>query len=220
MYALRQNLVAVLALALGACATAPTARPGDSAELEISANEYGRFFQAAVLTLREAGFQIDRHDYRFGRISTQPLPQATALEPWRSSGTRAEDALGSTMNFRRLVVTVALEPLGQGKADASAGGTGPSGAATLPPPSYTLRVQVDIEQLQRPDSYVTGSSRVISRYGRAPAELAERGVPTAYWEPIGHDEKMAQELLQEILRRSTQLPDEPAADSRAPSGTS
>jgi hypothetical protein len=210
MSSLRRSLLWLFALGIGSCATSPAA-PAESA-LEISANDYGRFFEATVLTLREAGFQIDRHDYRFGQVSTHPLAQATALEPWRSSSAHAEDPLRSTLNFQRLIATVSLEPLGKEKSSSP-----PAAApAPLPAPSYTLRVQVDIEQLQRPDSYVTGSARVISRYSRPPAELAERGVPGVYWEAIGRDETMEHDLLQRILRRSTELSDEPPSAAHAP----
>lgn len=203
------------AVSLGSCASSP--RGGDAeSTLEVFASDYGRFFQAAVLTLRDAGFQIDRHDYRFGRITTQPLPQATVFEPWRPSSAQATDPVRSTLNFQRLIASVSLEPLAGAEATASV----KTAKATLPAARYRLRVQVDIEQLQRPDSYVTGSTRVMARYNRVPAELAERGVAGVYWEAIGQDEKMAHDLLQQILRRSTELPDEPSSDGRAESEAS
>ena len=79
--------------------------------LEIAPSEYDRLLEAAVDELRDRGFVVDRHDYRFGTVSTRPVGSPTILEPWRADNSIYDQAVASTVNYQRRQITITLEPV-------------------------------------------------------------------------------------------------------------
>ena len=142
--------------------------------LPIDAREYARIFDAAVIELRDQGFIINRHDYRFGVITTRPLAAPTLLEPWQRQNTTAYQGLESTLNSQRRTVTVTLEladtatstdlrpatqPAVPGPAEVANTSAiiSPLTASAVAGPAYQLRVEVLIERQQHPALQATGS---------------------------------------------------------------
>jgi hypothetical protein len=96
-----------MVLSAGGCAAPSnsTANP-----LEIDRSEYGRMFTASVEVLREHGFVVDRQDYRYGMVSSRARTSPTLMEPWYGDNTTVGQAIESTANNQRRVITVSLEP--------------------------------------------------------------------------------------------------------------
>lgn len=215
-------------LALGGCARNVVATPNP---LDIDPAEYDRLYRAAQAVLRDHGFGLDRQDYRFGRITTQPLDAPTIAEPWRRTNTTARQALIATVNHYRRIATIAFVPVGEPVAEPVAAAPTPvaesnalvqitvddeSAAAATPAegeaveslpaaPAYLMHVEVYLEQLQAPTHRLSGSTdppHVISALGATPTELRERGIQGAYWQPMGRDPYLEQRLMREIVRRS------------------
>ena len=63
-------------LLIGGCAAKPATIDNP---LSIKAAQYDDAYEAAKLVLREHGFDLDRQDYRFGRVSSQPLGAPSAV---------------------------------------------------------------------------------------------------------------------------------------------
>lgn len=197
-----------LAAVIGCSVAPPSAEP-----VHVVAEEYGRMYQSAIQVLREEGYGIDRQDYRFGVVSTKPLASPTILEPWKRGNTTSGQAMESTINTQRRVVTVSLEPaearvephgdelsslreLAQRQARAMQG-------------EYLMRVEAVIEQLQIPTRHLSGSTqgrRMFGHYRGVPAEWDERGISALYWVAVGRDPHLEDRLLKQIVRRSTQSP--------------
>ena len=208
---------AALCTLLIGCAAAPEAGHNTT---EISAEEYGLMYQAAIEVLRDEGLTIAQQDYRFGRIVSQPQAAPTIAEPWRQSLGPGHQALESTLNSQRRVVQVNIEPIAE--ADRA------EGEPIKPLPAlaadqtgelrgtYVLRVEVTIEQLQVPRRYLTGSTsrgRVFGRLAAVPAEWEQRGITGAYWSPVGRDPYLEQHLLAQIVRGSMTAEDPQAEDA-------
>ena len=72
------SIVVVLLLAvLTGCQSAPQVEN----PYPLTAGEYDAMFEAAADALQAEGFTIDRRDYRFGQILSDPLVAATMFEP-------------------------------------------------------------------------------------------------------------------------------------------
>jgi hypothetical protein len=224
--ALKRTLLLAL-LSLAGCASDT---PIVTAPVEVDAREYARVFDASVIVLRELGYRVDRQDYRFGRVTTWPRGTATAAEVWRSEDLTPYQSLEATLNSQRRSVTVMLDPVESAPdPDASATLTGkplaplPGTASASPSSSqaYRLRVEVLVEEQQRPTEYLNGSTtgqRMNSALREVPTELANRGIAATYWQPTGRDPYMESRLIAQIIRRSVELPDTrsdvlPAPDS-------
>lgn len=184
---IRVFLILLLALALISCAT-PT--PAMNNPTEVAEQEYARMFDAALLELREYGFHVDRHDYRFGVITAKPLGSPTVIEPWKPGHSNFDQAAQSTMQQERRQVTIRFEP------------------PTAPATSYLMHAEVMIEHLAVPITRLNGSTNgphMIDRLSRVPTEWQSQGITSAYWYPVERDTPMEQRLLAAIIRRSFHL---------------
>lgn len=207
--------LALLLLTFAGCASQTTIV---TAPVEIDAREYARVFDASVLVLRDLGYRVDRQDYRFGRVTTWPKGSATAAEFWRHEEFTPYQSLEATLNSQRRSIIVMLDPVEPSpEPDASATLTGRP-LAPLPgtPTSnansqtYRLRVEVLVEEHQRPTEYLNGSTtgnRMNSALREVPAELANRGIAASYWQPTGRDPYMESRIVAQIIRKSVELPD-------------
>jgi len=160
----------------------------------LQAEAYPQAFKATIDVLRDHGFIIDRRDYRFGEITTEPLGSPNLFEVWRPQNTTGEQAVESTLasEQRRVHVRFARqgEDGGRGQAEGDAG--------------YMLEVEVVLERLQVPTRRMAGSARrnVFSNLAAPPRELIDKGVTGNYWEPVGRDPYLEARLIREITRRT------------------
>ena len=176
--------------------------------IEIDPKEYSRIYRASIQVLREHRFQLDRQDYRYGRITTRPQPSPTALEPWYDANTTGYQAFESTFNDERRRVTILMDSLASKNGQRVAWDTQPDGGRLIED-GYHLRVEVIVERRQSPRRHLTGSTRghgVFASLTAAPSELADRGVQNGdYWLPIGRDAYLEQRLLSAIIKKSLTL---------------
>jgi hypothetical protein len=186
--------------------------------LEVDRAEYDRLFQAAQAELWDRGFRVDRADYRFGKVESQPRPSPSIIEVWHPDNKTAYQAMESTVNHQRRIVTVTLEPQSPETPIVPPTEDEMEAAATQPVryDTYLMRVEVMLEQKQVPSRQLTGSTRgerLQHTLHQVPLELRERGItgsniesvrrePGAYWEPVGRDYYLEQDLLAAIVRRS------------------
>lgn len=190
----------LLALLPAGCRTPRAIAPNP---FEIDRAEYARIFDASQEVLRQEGFTLDRRDYRFGRIDTQPLGSPTLFEPWRPTNSTAYQTYASTINYQRRFVIITLEPI-----PAAPPATAPAATAPAEPTAYNLRLEVQLQQLEIPARQLTGSAqgqRVQSRLRDVPVELRDRAIVGSYWRSLGRDLYLEQRLLAAIIHRSMQL---------------
>jgi hypothetical protein len=165
----------------------------------IQADQYRQTFDAARQSLRDAGFTVDRVDYRFGQVTTLPKGSPTVFEPWIGDNVDPQLAKASTLGNLRRTVRVMLEP--EDAEFAKAVQPEVSEADT-----YRLRVEVLVERYQDPARRMNGSTKGAVTYNlrSTPEELDSRGVRTAYWEPVRRDARLERVLLQRILAAADQ----------------
>lgn len=161
----------------------------------ITTASYPAAFDASRAVLRDAGFGVDRQDYRFGKVSSKPKGSPTLIEAWKPDNTYADQALRSTLGDLRRTVTVSFTPQ-TGVEPEPADGIGQSG--------YDVRVEVLVERLQVPERRMNGNTRgaVFADLAEVPEELQARGITGRYWQPVGRDIHLEQRLLRDILDRT------------------
>lgn len=162
------------------CRTAPVEQP-QSARLAFSADRRPAVFEAAVETLREYGYRIDRQDYRFGTITTFPKEAATAAEFWINDATTPAQRTADTLNSQQRAVTVQIQrPKGE--------------------PGFVLTVEVLVQRLQRPDRYLTHSAspRITRAYTDTPMHLKDQGIDGPYAQRLHRDPLLERRLIESI----------------------
>ncbi len=192
----------------------------------IDGRAYDRAFAAAGQSLRDMGFDLDRQDYRFGEVTTQPLTAPTFFEPWHGQNTTAAQAAESTLNHQRRIVAVTIRPDEQSAREEvrvdleSVAFAGIEAAVrdiddtldTDEPATvviydrYLLEVQVTVERQQRPTRRLTGSTAGRNVFGSlrtVPEEWEERGITAHDWLPQGRDLQLEQRILHDILQRTS-----------------
>ncbi len=190
--AARTALLAAAVL-LGGCAVQPVAQP-----VPFQAQRYDSLYHRAVQALRDAGFEIDRQDYRFGVVTTHPLGAPTVFEPWNQTNTTLGQIAESTVNDQRRVARVYLEPAGSEAADKPPDVA--AGAATEAE-DYQLRVEVLIERRSMAARRVTSSTsraRMFNNLRQVPTHLRDEGITRSEWIVIGRDEQLESRLLADI----------------------
>ncbi|MBB6429795.1 hypothetical protein [Algisphaera agarilytica] len=183
-----------LGLAVGCATSNDPAVQGNPAAITIA--DYPEAFQISAEVLRDAGFQVDRRDFRFGKVSTKPKGSPTLIEAWKPDNTYPDQSVRSTLGDLRRTVTVNFLPQNDAPhADAE--------SAKRLVSTYDLRVEVLVERLQIPQRRMNGSTNgvVFADLAEVPEELQARGITQSYWEPIGRDVHLEQRLLQQILDR-------------------
>ena len=186
---------------LAACGCAGPPRPVAN-PVRIAPQEYRSVFDASVDVLRNFGFRVDRRDYRFGVITTQPLGSATVFEPWKSTNTTLRQSLQGTLNDEQRIVRIQFEPVRPESQDA---GDDPLGR----PRAYEVGVEVQVERHDLPVRYLTGSTdgfRIFGTLRSVPAELRRRGIRASSWRPVARDPHLEHRLLARILRRAVHRP--------------
>lgn len=162
----------------------------------ITTTSYPIAFEASGAVLRDAGFGVDRQDYRFGKVSSKPKGSPTVIEAWKPDNTYPDQALRSTLGDLRRTVTVSFTPQQTAAEAEPADGVIQNG--------YGIRVEVLVERLQVPERRMNGNTRgaVFADLAEVPEELQARGITGRYWQPIGRDVHLEQRLLRDILDRT------------------
>jgi hypothetical protein len=187
-------LLVVAAGPLGGCATK------GPASFDVSAEAYPAVFQAAKEELRRAGFTLDRVDARAGVITTRAKPSSGVFTPWIGDESTFGQEVETTLNHQRRIARVVFEPAPGAPADAGEDGAGADAPAPMTP--MTLRVEVDIQRVDRPG--VRPSSTSI----RLSSETLI-GAPGGGWEEplqshiIGRDPYLEHRLASAIRRAAT-----------------
>lgn len=193
----------VFGLALTGCATSTAPPPANPQPID--AAYYRATFDAGAEVLRDAGFRVDRRDFRFGVITSQPKGSPTVFEPWQPDNSDGDQAWQSTVGDLRRTVTLSFAPPRKpGPRNIETPTSSDAAAAGDPAAGYALRVEVLIERLQVPQRRLNGRTRgsVFADLSETPAELRRRGINGRYWQPIGRDVQLEARLLEKILARS------------------
>lgn len=173
----------------------------------VAADAYGDTFELARQVLRDEGYRVNRADYRFGQITTHPKGSPTLLEPWHDDNRAADVAWDSTLGQLRRTARVTLEPDAALTPKADEQSSQAAGSAALNSPGvtasgtmYLVRVEVQLERYQAPQRRMNGSTAgtVFADLSETPAELQDRGITGAYWQPLGRDIPLEQHLLRKI----------------------
>jgi len=170
----------------------------------VDAARYDAVYHAAVDVLRDRGFVVDRQDYRFGTVASEPLGAGTLVEVWRPNHATMNTALNASLNDHRRTVILTLAPLDPPAADPADAAAEPGTPTTATPRFYWLDVEVVIERRQDPRRRVGGAARggAVSYLSATPVELTRRGITGTYWLPVGRDTALEQELAVEVLQRA------------------
>lgn len=163
----------------------------------LNADQYKTYFDTATQVLRDNGYVIDRRDYRFGQITTQPQGSPNIIEVWNPQNSTADQAVESTLASEQRIVNIAFtqqtgsDPVSKTDHDTSTD-------------SYTLEVQVILERRQVPTRRMAGSARrnVFSDLAAPPRKLIDQGVTASYWEPVGRDHLLEARLIKQITDRA------------------
>jgi len=168
---------------IAGCAAKPAA---DNPSI-IAADQYAATFEAAVESLRRNGFVVDRQDFRFGRVTSQPKRSPTLIEFWSPDNTTFEEAAGGSLDGHRRIVSVQFDIAQPSEAEPSepdaaarprdaqpvngtdgAPAAQPAGTATATagtvdgapaaPKYYTVEVQVALQRYHHPRRRLTGST--------------------------------------------------------------
>ena len=187
------------------------------ADLTLNSNNYNQTFDSTKNTLRNAGYQLDRVDRRFGIITSQPVVAGSILEPWRDITATPEQALDSTLNFEHRIIRIAFIPASGTSASTQSTNTSPpqnpalaqiqptTAQANTDLSTYTgtirLDVQAIIERAHQPGRQIESTSLRRSSYTIDPS-LAERGIPRKFWEVVARDPYQEQYLMKKIVKQS------------------
>lgn len=184
-----RNVKVILILAMAAtafgCAGVPRDAPGDGRALRFGDDRYDQAFEATLAALQEQGFELARHDHRFGVISTRPRRAPTLFEPWDASNSDGDQIMQATFNEMRRRVQVQIVPSKQST-------------------KYVLKVAVTLEQRQEPTRFLDGTTSgrgTFRRLDQMPEEYARRGMVKRAWNEIGRDAGMEARLLLAIHGR-------------------
>jgi hypothetical protein len=150
---------------------------------------YDNIWQQAMKLLTDCGFTLDRKDYRLGILTTQPLPSAQFVEPWKPQQTTFKNAMENTINMqqRRVRVTISKVP--------------------EKPDFYEIGIQVLVERQNNPIETIGGPVFVEgSGFGRSQVSLRSDYAPPEtknigpLWYTIGHDPQLEHKLLSELFK--------------------
>jgi hypothetical protein len=180
----------------------PTTRPGHHVTRTIDPNQTARYIYNAgydnvwkqgMAILTEAGFALDRQDYRLGTMTTQPLPSNQIIEFWKPQTTNATNLMENTINDQRRFVRLTISKV-EGK-----------------PQFYEIAVQVIVERETNPEEIIYGPVFAEgSGFGRNAISLRSDYATTAYsptkvdpgrWNILGHDPDLERKLLEALFKR-------------------
>lgn len=202
--AIRVQLVLVLALLLGGCAS----RAGrGSAEVMIAPGDYARAFDAARDVLAASRFSLERVDARAGVITTRPKATVGLATPWDAEQATIEQEFDDLINQHERRVRIAFEPArlpaaAPDAATADGGGRTSASRADLTTFSGPIvaRVEAWVERTARPGWRVDTTAVRLSQAWRDPA-LQERGIAGRYTVPTTRDDALSAAIGERIATR-------------------
>ena len=191
----RNAIIRVMLLSLASILASGCAAPSSTidAPLPVAAADYRQSFEAAIASLRGHGFFIDRQDYRFGRITTQPRISPNMVEFWNRDNTTSAQSISASLNNEHRIATIKLD-----RAPATANDGQPHSTA------YELSVEVAIERTTDPNRRLTGSTsayNIVRPLSETPAHFEEQGVYGQAMVFVERDEHFEQRLLADINQR-------------------
>jgi len=216
--------IALTAACLLGCAAPAPDNPGlagDTVELAFPADDYEHVYHAAANALEDLGFTLDRADYRFGVLTTQPLRVGTFAEPWLPTDNAVPRALAATGAQQQRVVRVRLIPN-------RTAATQPASLPAYPPPparrpgasfdqpaslaahplpgtDYRLDITAAVEQLALPARRPARSTRAthkLDTLDAIPAEQQQNGITdSSYYHAVARDRDLEERLLEKIVER-------------------
>lgn len=188
-----------------AVAEAPASR-----EIIIPAADYRRAFEAAIDSLKDHGFLIDRRDFRFGTITSKPRNSPKLFEIWKTDNTTAEQSIASSINSQQRIVIIQFT-------------AGPENATTnnITLGQFALAVRVNIERTTDPNRRLTGSTTatdIVHPLDETPEQFKRQGVHGKSTHFIERDAHFEQRLLTDIAARLAAPPIENATAAPSPNG--
>ena len=187
-------LVISFAALLGGC-QAPRAAE-DPTQLLVRIADRDRFFDQTLTTLREFDFQPRELDRERGIAIAGPTTGKQWFEFWRRDVQGPYQVLESSLHTIRRIVTVRVDPQGDGGAS-------------------RLTVQVDKSRFSSPERQVTTSTGALGIYSeRLPTTEGLRNARHALdqWIPLGRDAEMESYLMDQIVT-ATNVEIIPGADN-------
>lgn len=197
-------LLCLACIALTGCAAGPIGR------LELRPADYDRVFDAALTSLRDQRFTLDRIDRRLGVITTRPRAASSIIEPWKGDNSTPAQAFESSLQYQRRIVRIEFTPLGGlepatgPEAMSPFGQVSPAEPLFIPaehPGTLVLSVRCIVERSHRPGLQVDTVAVRRSNVTTDPA-LAERGIARQFWEPVARDAHMETRLKRRVMRHA------------------
>lgn len=158
----------------------------------IKSELYEEIFAATTTVLHDFGFTIDRQDYRFGLISSEPQGAPTVIEVWKPANSTTDQVARATTNDLRRIVRVRISPI-QTSNDQPAS---PSNRVSR----YEVAIEVTIEKHQTPiRRMVSGSGlQTFQQLDELPPHLKQKGLADQYWIAVDRDPHLENRLAQAI----------------------
>lgn len=181
---------------------------------EVDVSEYDRIFEATHHVLRDFKFTVERSDYRFGTVLTEPRGASTLAEFWRQDNSTFEQMLFATGNDLRRIVRVTLEPwdasMAQPDTDRETTTLNPLAdevtedtvSITEPSIAHDTTVSAGIEEIQPVDAEPTQAIVEVERQTAGVNAGVETVSETVMTEPAVYG------LRVEVLVEQKQLPDQ------------
>ena len=178
-------------------ASAPATMPGHVVVKVVDPNRASRFVYKATYdnvwkqasgVISDAGFTMDRQDYRLGAITTFPLTSAQIVEFWKPQHVNVTDALENTINSQRRYIKLTISNV-EGKAD-----------------FYEISIQVIVERETNPSEQIGGPVFVEgSGFGRnaltLQSDYATSASEKGRWMVLGHDPDLERKLMDALFNR-------------------
>lgn len=191
--------VLLLAAATGLAGCTTTSGP---TEMTVESGQYSATFDAARHVLRDAHFDLERVDSSAGVITTTPKATAGLMSPWDSEQQTAGQEFEDMLQHHHRKVRITFEAAGDGSpdagADSQAEGSGEQPDLIDEPRQTTMRVRVELQQVNRPNWRIDSTSIRLGTYAWDPA-LAERDMQPRYETVIADDTDFARRLV-ELIR--------------------
>lgn len=215
--AVRGAVLAIVAVAGGACSTMPEGPE----VLSVPGDRYAVAFDAAVEAARDAGLPPLVRDRSAGVIETETRIAGSLFEPWTFGEESLEQATENTLLFQRRRARIEFSPEDPASsnlqgADAPLPEPGVAGAADAPldlrsaTGPLEVRVRVFLERAFVPNLNVNAYSRILSSRYTTPLDPAGET-----WTPVGRDRAWERRILGELGRRMDLAPvPAPDADPR------
>lgn len=142
--------MAALAAFAGSCAT-PKAIPTSPGRT--GAVHFDAAWDAAVSTLWEYGFTVDRMDRRSGLITTAPITGKYLGEFWRHDAATRRELWEGTIQTIYRQATVRIVPVGTATTPASGPATYPTSRPS-PDTPFVARVEIHVSRSDRPERQI------------------------------------------------------------------